>query len=101
LNEYFTTFTPQQLNTCKKILNYFICYAIQPVHSKTYNTTVKWRYSQNQRKKRKCVNSYILSYLYGSIFYKLEFRNTWIYTVEKENVVLTCGVHDKTETIEL
>jgi len=37
----------------------------------------------------------------GSIFHKLQFRNTWIYTTEKENVVLTCGVDEKTETIEL
>lgn len=37
-NEYFTTLTLQQLNNCKKLINYFICYAIQPVHSKISNT---------------------------------------------------------------
>ncbi|CAI6374222.1 unnamed protein product [Macrosiphum euphorbiae] len=45
--------------------------------------------------------TYLYFELYGSIFHKLEFKNTWIYTVEQENVVLTCGLDKKTETIEL
>jgi len=44
---------------------------------------------------------YLYFELNGSIFHKLEFKNTWIYTVIKESVVLTCGVDEKTETLEL
>jgi len=99
-NEYFTTFTPQQLNTCKKITNYYICYAIQPVHSKTSNTNCEMALFTKQGE-----NTQMCKYLYfelnGSIFHKLEFKNTWIYTVDKENVVLTCGLDEKTETIAL
>jgi len=36
--------------------------------------------------------------LYESIFHKLEFKNTWIHTVDKENVVLTCGIDEKRKT---
>uniref|UniRef100_A0A2S2NTW6 Envelope fusion protein n=1 Tax=Schizaphis graminum TaxID=13262 RepID=A0A2S2NTW6_SCHGA len=99
-NEYFTTFTPQQLNSCKHIHNYFICYAIQPVHSKNSNTNCEMAlFTKQQEKTQIC--EYLYFELLGSIFHKLEFRNTWIYTTEKENVVLTCGVDEKMESIEL
>jgi len=45
--------------------------------------------------------TYLYFELYGSIFHKLEFKNAWIYTVDKENVVLICGVEENTENIEL
>lgn len=35
--EYYTTFLPQQINACKQIANCFICYVIQPIHSKSNN----------------------------------------------------------------
>ncbi|CAI6373850.1 unnamed protein product [Macrosiphum euphorbiae] len=99
-NEYFTTFTPQQLNSCKKILNYFICYAVQPVHSKNSNTNCEMALFTKQKEKTQMCK-YLYFELYGSIFHKLEFKNTWIYTVEHENVVLTCGVDERSENIEL
>jgi len=99
-NEYFTTFTPQQLNSCKRIVNYFICYAIQPIHSKNANTNCKMALFTKQKEKTQMCK-YLYFELYGSIFHKLEFKNTWIYTVEHENVVLTCGLDEKSENIEL
>jgi len=59
---------------------------------------VKWRYLQNKRKKTKMCK-YLYFELHGSIFHKLEFRNIWLFTVEKENLVLTCGVDEISETI--
>lgn len=44
---------------------------------------------------------YLYFNLKGSIFHKLELRNTWIYTVNTENVVLTCGSEEKTENVLL
>lgn len=44
---------------------------------------------------------YLYFNLTGSIFHKLEFSNTWIYTVNKENIVITCGDDEKTDTIFL
>jgi len=35
--EQYTTFTPQQINECKQITNYYLCYATQPIHSKSTN----------------------------------------------------------------
>jgi len=99
-NEYFTTFTPQQLNSCKQIHHYYICYAIQPVHSKNSNTNCEMALFTKKKEKTQ-ICEYLYFELLGSIFHKLEFRNTWIYTTEKENVVLTCGVDEKTETIEI
>ena len=72
-NEYFTTFTPQQLNSCKKILNYFICYAVQPVHSKNSNTNCEMALFTKQKEKTQMCK-YLYFELYGSIFHKLEFK---------------------------
>lgn len=46
--EYFTTFTLQQIDKCKKIMNYFICNAYQPIHSKSKNTLCEMASFTNQ-----------------------------------------------------
>ncbi|KAF0745142.1 Envelope fusion protein, partial [Aphis craccivora] len=70
------------------LINYFICYAIQPVR---------------KEKTPECVYSIYCKYLYfelnGSIFHKLEFKNAWIYTADKklDSVI----IDEKSESIKL
>lgn len=70
------------------------------LHSKTSNTNCEMALFNRQGENiRMCI--YLYYELNGSIFHKLQFKNMWIYTVDKDNVVLTCSTDEKSDTTEI
>lgn len=97
--EYYTYFTKDQISVCKTLSDYCLCYAYQPLHSKSFSELCEASLFFNPTETP--INSvYNFFNLTASLFHKLQFSKTWIYSVLNIKVVVMCK-EDEESTVTI